>query len=120
MLMLLFCTFVLGFSSCTLQQSIQRVSSVRGPKLCDPPLWSIATHRGLLFHFLFVTVVKGFLAISAAAGRGEKINTFNVTCGPWNKGMICVGMAAPCIIWDLCLVAGRVERRKRNPEQEEL
>ncbi len=56
-----------------------------------------------------MTVVKGFLAISAAAGGegGErKINTFNVTCGQWNKAMIYVGMATPRIGWDVCLVAG--------------
>lgn len=32
------------------------------------------------FHFLFVTVVKAFLAISAAVGEG-KINTLNVMSG---------------------------------------
>lgn len=72
--------------------------------------------RGLFFHFLFVTVVKGFLAISAdvaGGGGGELgINTFNVTCGQWNRGMIYVGMATPRIRWDLCWVTGWVEGRR--------
>lgn len=43
--------------------------------------------------------------------RGE-INTFNVMCGQWNKGMIYVGMATPQIRWVMCLVAGRGEGRR--------
>lgn len=34
------------------------------------------------FHFLFVTVVKGFLAISAAAGGGEEKNQY-LECNVW-------------------------------------
>lgn len=34
--------------------------------------------RGLFFHFLFVTVVKGFLAISAAAGGRKKNQYFSM------------------------------------------
>lgn len=60
-----------------------------------------------------MTVVKGFLAISAAARVGGGwINTLNVTCGQWNKGMIYVGMATPRIRWDMCLVAGLAEGRR--------
>lgn len=99
-------------------------------KCCDRSLGvrhcsqSTYTH-GLFYHFLFVTVEMGFLAIRDEAGWGgggrRKINTSNVTCGQWNKGMIYVGMATPCIRWDLCLVSGRGEGRgcHRDPEKEE-
>lgn len=96
-------------------------SSVLWPKLWVRHCGQSKHTRGLFFHFLFVTSVQGFLAISAAAGGGErKINTLNVMCGQWNKRMIYVGMATPWIRWDLC---GRMNEGKEgcwhsDPEKE--
>lgn len=93
---------------CYMQQSIDVASSTLWLKLQNPPLWSIETHPWFVFPLPVCDRCEGFPCYQRC---GDEINTFNVMCGQWNKGMIYV-MATPQIRWDMCLVAGWAKGRR--------